>query len=380
MKKLFTLLFATFIIISAFSQSIANWNFFGQASTATSNPTFFNANLDAGIILTRGVGAASSSASNSFRTTGFQNNGIAITNTDYFEFSLSAAAGYTLQINSITGKGAGTNTFTNTPGVSQQYAYSIDGAAFTLIGSPVITIGNGVIPSVDVSSISALQNLPASSSVTFRYYASGQTTTGGWGYNSPSAAIADNGLDVAGALNNVLPVSISTFTGSYTNKTSLLKWNVSNEININKYAVEHSIDGKTFNEIGFVNATASNEYTYTDATAKTVINFYRLRIVGVNETKFSAVVKILSDAFGSTLNVYPSPAVNTVNAEFTSQQKTTAYIQFTDAGGRTVLQKNMQVQQGYNNLSFDINNFNKGMYILKITMGKNVVSSSFNKL
>ena len=177
----------------------------------------------------------------------------------------------------------------------------------------------------------------------------------------------------------VLPVSISSFTGSYTNNTSLLKWSVGNEININKYAVEHSIDGKTFSEIGFVNATGSNDYSYIDVNTKATINFYRLRIVGVNETKYSAVVKILSDAFGSKLNVYPSPAVNTVNAEFTSQQKTTANVQLIDAGGKIVLQKNTQIQQGYNNLNFDINTLNKGTYILKMTIGTNAMSAVFNK-
>jgi len=384
MKKLVTLLFAIFTIFSAFSQSsIANWNFFTNgvsSSPTTASATVADPNLDPGILLARGASAAASAAGNSFRTTGFQNNGIATTNTDYFEFSLSAATGYNLKLTSIIGKGAGTGTYTVSPGVSQQYAYSIDGAAFTLIGSPVITIGNGIIPSIDLSGISALQNLPATSFVTFRYYATGQTGTGGWGYNSPSAAAADNGLDVSGALVNVLPVSISSFTGSYTNKTSLLKWSTGAEVNINKYAVERSTHGRTFNEIGFVNATGSTEYSYTDATAKAAVNFYRLKIVGANEIKYSAVVKILADAFGGKLNVYPSPAVSYVNAEFTSEIKSAANVQMTDVSGRILLQKSMLVQQGYNNLSFDVNTFNKGNYVLKISVGSRTISSSFSKL
>lgn len=380
MKKIFTLLFLTLIFNYSFAQSILNWNFNGQSSPATSSPTFVNVNLDPGILLIRGAGAPSSTATNSFRTTGFQNNGISVANIDYFEFSLSAAPGFFLQLTTITGKGAGTSTFTASPGVSQQYAYSIDGAPFTLIGSPVVTIGNGTIPAVDLSGISALQNIPATSTVTFRYYASGQTLTGGWGYNSPTAATADNGLDIAGALNTLVPVSISSFTGSYTNKTSLLKWTAGAEINISKYAVERSTDGRTFTEIGFVNANGSNEYAYTDATATVSINFYRLRIVGLNELKYTAVVKVLSDAFGSKLNVYPSPAVNNINAEFTTENKAMANVQMTDASGRIVIQKNLPVQQGYNNLSFDVNILNRGMYILKITVANKVTSTVFNKL
>ena len=179
---------------------------------------------------------------------------------------------------------------------------------------------------------------------------------------------------------SVLPVTLSSFTGSYTNKTSLLKWTVGNEINIRKYAVERSEDGRTFNETGFVNATGNTEYSYTDASAKTAVNFYRLRIVGTNDIKYSAVVKILSDAFILKLNVFPSPAVNTINAEFASDNKAMANVQMTDVSGRIVLQKNTLVQKGYNNLNFDISTLNKGMYIFKITIAGKVTSTVINKL
>ena len=60
---------------------------------------------------------------------------------------------------------------------------------------------------VDVTTISDLQNIHASKTVTIRYYASGQTTTGGWGFNSPS--IGTNGLAYGGKLEVCVPVSNS---------------------------------------------------------------------------------------------------------------------------------------------------------------------------
>ena len=215
------------------------------------------------------------------------------------------------------------------------------------------------------------------------------TAPGGGGSGAYAAASTTQRTGGAGARGQVritytamvvVPVTIHSFTGSYTNKTSLLKWNVGEEINITKYAVERSTDGRSFSEIGSVNATGSYNYSYTDATAKNAINFYRLRVVGPNELKYTVVVKVLSDVFGGKVNVYPSPAINKLNAEFTSENKTMANVQMTDAGGRIVLQKNMPVEQGYNNLNFDVNTLNKGMYILKITVSGKVISTGFNKL
>jgi len=43
------------------------------------------------------------------------------------------------------------------------------------------------MPQIDLTGISGLQNVSDTTTVYFRYYASGQTTTGGWGFNSPTA-------------------------------------------------------------------------------------------------------------------------------------------------------------------------------------------------
>ncbi|MEP6821485.1 MAG: PEP-CTERM sorting domain-containing protein [Chthoniobacterales bacterium] len=177
---------------------ITAWDFFGQAgSQATQAPGTASSDLDVSSVLSRGLTAAGSAGANSFRTTGFRNDGIAVTNTDYFEFSLSASAGNTMSLTSIMTRTSGTATFDASPGVSQQFAYSLDGGlTFTLIGSPVVVVGGAMQSTFDLSTTAALQNLSASTTVTLRYYASGQTSTGGWGFFS--SASGDAGLAVFG--------------------------------------------------------------------------------------------------------------------------------------------------------------------------------------
>ncbi len=185
---------------------IAAWDFNGENTVATSAAEIFNANLSSSNLITRGPGAAASAGGNSFRTVGFQNNGISTANTDYFQVTLAASAGKTLSLSDITAKFAGTATYYAAPGVSSQFAYSLDGTNFTLIGSPALITSATLAtsPAVDLTGISALQNVPSGTTVTIRYYASGQTNTGGWGFTSASPG--DYGLTFGGYVASAPPV------------------------------------------------------------------------------------------------------------------------------------------------------------------------------
>lgn len=188
------------------------WDLTGLNTTTSATATTKNGNLDSTATLSRGAGAAASAGANSFRTVGFQDNGIATTNTDYFQFSISATAGYSLSLSSITANFAGTASFAVTPGVTMQYAYSTDGTNFTLIGSSFAVVGTGTSATVDLSGFSSLQSLAATADLTFRFYASGQTASGGWGFNS--SATGNNGLAVSGTLTALATPSL-TWSGAH---------------------------------------------------------------------------------------------------------------------------------------------------------------------
>lgn len=193
--------------VSSYGQ-IAAWDFNGESSPVTSSADVFNVGLDASSLITRGGGAAASAGANSFRTVGFQNNGISTANTDYFQVTLSATTGNVLSLSTIDARFAGTASFAVSPGVSNQFAYSLDGTTFTLISSPQLLIGSpATLTQIDLSGITALQNVAATTTVTIRYYASGQTTTGGWGFNSPSAGAY--GLAIGGSITSAAITSVA---------------------------------------------------------------------------------------------------------------------------------------------------------------------------
>lgn len=213
------------LLFSCFSfGQIAAWDFTGVGGTSlpTHPASVYNVNMDASNLISRGASATWSTGTNSFRTVGFQNNGISTANTDYFQVTLSATAGNTLSLSTIDARFAGTAGFAVSPGVSNQFAYSLDGTTFTLIATPQILIGSpATLTQIDLSGISALQNVPETTTVTLRFYASGQTTTGGWGFNSPAAGAY--GLAIGGSVNPSGPCTVplnQASTAAFSNPTT----------------------------------------------------------------------------------------------------------------------------------------------------------------
>ena len=204
---------------------IAAWDFTGVGSTTLASlaATTFDTNLvtaSGANTITRGATATWSNAGNSFRTTGFQSNGIDTANTDYFQVTIAPVAGQNVSLSTINANFNGTTGYYATPGVTSQYAYSLNGTDFTLIGSPVTS--TSLKPTeIDLSGVAALQDVPSGTTITIRYYASGQTTTGGWGFYSATAGI--NGLSIGGSVNGT---PTTTWDGSaWSNGTPTISKN-----------------------------------------------------------------------------------------------------------------------------------------------------------
>ena len=216
--------------LTVLATPIASWNFFGQSSPATVTATAFNANLVSAAganTITRGSAAVSSTGTNSFRTTGFQNNGIDTANTDYFQITLQPAAGYQLSLSAITANFAGTASYYASPGVSSQFAYSLDGTNFMLIGSPIVNTAVPLSASIDLFGVTGLQNVSPGTTITLRYYASGQTLTGGWGFASSAASPTNtNGLNILGTITALPPVVTTNAASAITSTTADLNGTV----------------------------------------------------------------------------------------------------------------------------------------------------------
>lgn len=184
MKRLIILILLFAFYIHDGQAQIVAWNLKGATgSETTSAANIVVSNVETPI-LSRGSGVAASAATDSFASTwpliAEQNENC------YYEFTVKAKNGYAVSLSTIDVK---LRVQTNGPKM-YVWKYSLDGGAnFNNIGTPyTLTTGNfdfsnndGVQqPTVNLSGINELQNIPANRSVIFRIYAwqSGNATSG----------------------------------------------------------------------------------------------------------------------------------------------------------------------------------------------------------
>ncbi len=116
----------------------------------------------------------------------------------------------------------------------------------------------------------------------------------------------------------VLPVNFTSFTAKANGTTTQLNWATATEINNKGFNVQHSLDGITYNNLGFVNgngnSTQNNSYTFTHTSPTNGNNYYRLQQIDNDGKSAYSPVQVASfNNIVATLSVYPNPVISTVN-------------------------------------------------------------------
>jgi hypothetical protein len=141
-----------------------------------------------------------------------------------------------------------------------------------------------------------------------RYQAS--ITTGSNGQNN-------HNIDFGFTTFNILPVQLLSFTAIPRGSQVALTWKVTDQVNINSYIIEHSINGTAFTSIQTVTAAANNDVTYKAIHANPAngINYYRIRIInGDGSVKYSEIRIVLFNGRG-IVSIFPNPTTDHVNIQ-----------------------------------------------------------------
>ncbi|RZM13750.1 MAG: T9SS type A sorting domain-containing protein, partial [Pedobacter sp.] len=105
-----------------------------------------------------------------------------------------------------------------------------------------------------------------------------------------------------------LPVTIGAYNVVKESDHAVLKWTSLSESNVDKYIVERSLDGKSFETISTIPATGAGNYSFRDRSPSSGNNYYRLTSLDKDGT--SQVFEVLSLNFQlsqSGILLYPNP-------------------------------------------------------------------------
>jgi len=215
-------------------------------------------------------------------------------------------------------------------------------AGNTTVTNQIGTASNGGVPSVHDSRLEVQQfdgNFVGSliggtpvllGSLTFDRTAAGSPNDGGDAFISdavldPGIQYVDGGfaghnIVTEGTQQQALPIELKAFDVVKRGEDEArLTWTTASEQNVSHFDVERSVDGKSWDKIGMVNAVGQSmttqTYGYDDSNLKAIPNndrvvYYRLRAVDMDSKyDFSEVKFIELDFDAVTYTVYPNPAL-----------------------------------------------------------------------
>lgn len=183
----------------------------------------------------------------------------------------------------------------------------------------------------------------------------------------------------------VLPVELTDFqvTANSNDKVNI-NWASATEINHKMYEIERSQNGKDFESIkqtaakGDVNKAA--QYSFIDETPYSGVSYYRLRMIGKNGS--DDLSKTLSVTFKSSkvrLKFYPNPVQDNVRIYIASPSSDDFNLDVFDVTGKLIWSKKVSTESESSEWFVDTHNWSKGVYFVKLSNEKTVITEKIMK-
>lgn len=179
-----------------------------------------------------------------------------------------------------------------------------------------------------------------------------------------------------------LPVELTTLSATFiTDHQVQVAWETASETNNDYFLVERSIDGKQFLKTGFVkghgNSTMYHEYSFVDnEIPKVEIIYYRLRQVDYDgkENISKAVTPGKNTEAFSLINTQVNQIDGTLTFYIHSRNNQKTELRLYDLLGRNVIHTSEELNEGFNNVTFDISILSSGIYFFSLTNGSESLS------
>lgn len=162
-----------------------------------------------------------------------------------------------------------------------------------------------------------------------------------------------------------LPVTLISFNATREGKNAQLSWATSMETNSDRFEIQRSPNGKTWNTIASVESAKESvsiqNYFFTDKTTLPDQNLYRLKMVDKDETfAYSRIRSITMDGV-QTVGVFPNPASDLIQLDGI-QSDQIQKLEIVGLNGVTAYKTNTVDDNGIN-----VAKITPGAYLIKIT-------------
>lgn len=180
----------------------------------------------------------------------------------------------------------------------------------------------------------------------------------------------------------VLPVSLKSFDGYPYGKANRLEWSTETEKDNDFFAIERSVDGRQFEEIGRLNSEGDSNgersYFFDDKQPLSGTAYYRLRQVDLNGMQvIYGPLAITSRGFsGSDMSIYPNP-VNDLLYLNLGVAGESSQVRIFDVSGQEVARQPLSNKQSQHTIL--TGQLRPGTYIIRVDTDRETLTQRFVK-
>jgi hypothetical protein len=150
-----------------------------------------------------------------------------------------------------------------------------------------------------------------------------------------------------------------------------VSWQVGDQLDVDRYIVQHSLNGFDFTDVCTVNASTQTQYSCVMA-AGNGRHYYRVMEIDIDGRRTFSKTVLLQDVNLKQFTLYPNPAKDVL---YISGTMTGFTIQVIDMSGRIIQRQTLAP----GSQSIDISHLMKGNYLLQIISGSETQTLKFNK-
>jgi hypothetical protein len=204
-------------------------------------------------------------------------------------------------------------------------------------------------------------NVPSIISIPANYAWSGAFFNWKITYGNPCAAIP-----VYATRNCPLPVSFIRTEAQSIDTGWKISWIVSDELDIQFYVVEVSLDGIDFDSVGYVFAKNRMNYTLDWVTMMEGAFYYRVKAVGKDGSEEWSSTKYVNSEHMSCFTIAPNPSYGLSTMYIFSDKVQIVTIDLYNSIGSKIKTLSKSLTKGWNKVDIDVPDLSAGVYMIQL--------------
>ncbi|MFK7926032.1 MAG: S8 family serine peptidase [Bacteroidia bacterium] len=164
-----------------------------------------------------------------------------------------------------------------------------------------------------------------------------------------------------------LPIEFFDFSATPSGNAITLNWTTAQESGVEKYTIQRSRDGISFKNLSRIpsrnEGSDLQEYSYIDTNPLNGNNYYRIQYLDSDGAILNSKVELVERITkGLSFSVYPNPSSGSLGMRIQANQAGIGRLRLRNSLGQLLVEKQINIQAGSQDISLDISKLNPGIY------------------